>query len=154
MAGRAFLKPILVLWAVLPTYALADDARARVNYMIHCQGCHLPGAVGHPGKVPRLSNFVGYFLHSTEGREFIVRVPGVATSSLPDDQLSELVNWILVTYSKEQLPPDYVAYTEAEIARLRPQLELDPESKRLEILGRIASGVPTLAKELQQVADY
>ncbi len=128
----------------------ADDHRARINYMIHCQGCHLPEAVGFVGKVPRMKDFVGYFLHSREGREFVIRVPGVATSSLPDDQLTELMNWLLLTYSAEQLPEPFVPFSVAEVAALRPDLEANPEKTRMRILWQIAQELPTLALELEQ----
>ena len=131
------------------SYAGADEQRARINYMIHCQGCHLPEAAGYPGKVPRMKDFVGYFLHSREGREFVVRVPGVSTSSLPDDELTELMNWLLVTYSAEQLPKNFVPFTVDEVAALRPDLEGDPEKTRKGILERVAADMPALAGELK-----
>jgi hypothetical protein len=130
--------------------ANADDHRASINYMIHCQGCHLPEAVGFAGHVPRMNNFVGYFLHSQEGREFVIRVPGVATASLPDDQLTELVNWLLFTYSSEQLPEQFAPYSVTEVAALRPQLEANPEKTRMRILKNIARDLPSLAVELEQ----
>jgi len=127
----------------------ADEQRAQVNYMIHCQGCHLPEAVGYPGKVPRMRDFVGYFLHSQEGREFIIRVPGVSTSALRNDQVTELMNWLLLTYSAPQLPQNFVPFTVDEIAALRPDPEPDPETTRKGILERIAAEVPALAQELK-----
>ena len=128
----------------------ADDHRARINYMIHCPGCHLPEAVGFAGKVPRMKDFVGYFLHSKEGREFVIRVPGVATSSLPDDKLTEMMNWLLLTYSSEQLPEPFVPFSVAEVAALRPDLETNPEKTRMRILRQIAQELPSLAVELEQ----
>lgn len=128
----------------------ADDQRAHINYMIHCQGCHLPDAIGFAGKVPRMKNFVGYFLHSKEGREFVIRVPGVATASLPDDELAELMNWLLLTHSAEQLPDPFAPFSVAEVAALRPDLESNPEKTRIRILEKIAAGVPSLARELEQ----
>ncbi len=130
--------------------AYADDHRASVNYMLHCRGCHLPDAQGYSDQVPRMKNFVGYFLHSQEGREFVIRVPGVATSSLPDDQLTELMNWLLLTYSSEQLPAPFVPYSVAEVAALRPNLEANPQKSRTRILERIARGLPSLAAELEE----
>lgn len=129
--------------------AYADDQRASVNYTLHCQGCHLHDARGFSDQVPRMRDFVGYFLHSQEGREFVIRVPGVATSSLPDDQLTELMNWLLLTYSSGQLPEPFVPFSVAEVAALRPDLEEKPESARSIILERIAADVPALARELQ-----
>lgn len=130
--------------------ANADDQRASVNYMIHCQGCHLPEAVGFAGHVPRMKDFVGYFLHSNEGREFVIQVPGVAASSLPDDELTEMMNWLLLTYSADQLPQPFVPFSTEEVAALRPDLEANPEKTRMRILGKIAQDLPSLAVELEQ----
>ena len=130
--------------------ANADDHRARINYMVHCQGCHLPEAVGFVGKVPRMKDFVGYFLHSRAGREFVIRVPGVATASLPDDELTEMMNWLLLTYSAEQLPQPFEPFSAEEVAVLRTDLEADPENTRMRILKQIAVELPSLADDLQQ----
>jgi len=140
----------LVLTVALMPVASADDHRARVNYMINCQGCHLPEAVGFAGKVPRMKDFVGYFLHSQEGREFVIRVPGVATARLPDDELAELMNWLLLTHSAAQLPQPFVPFSTEEVAALRPDLEADPETTRMRILRQIATRLPALASDLQQ----
>jgi hypothetical protein len=126
----------------------ADDRRAQVNYMLHCQGCHLPDTEGFPGKVPPMKNFVGYFLHSEEGREFLIRVPGVAQSALDDDEISELMNWLIQTHSAEQLPGDFRPFTSDEVARLRRNPVRDPDNIRGDILGRIAQQLPQLAAEL------
>lgn len=132
--------PILVL----SNAAAADEARARFNYMLHCQGCHLPDAVGAPGLVPRMKDFVGYFLHSDEGREFLVRVPGVSGAPVSDAELTELMNWLLVTYSRDQLPAEFAPYTVSEVAALRSRPETDPEKRRRDILRRIAAVSPEL----------
>jgi hypothetical protein len=140
---------LALTFALMPV-ATADDHRASINYMVHCQGCHLPEAVGFSGHVPRMKDFVGYFLHSDEGREFVIRVPGVATSSLPDDELTEMMNWLLLTYSADQLPRPFVPYSADEVAALRPDLEANPEKTRMRILQQIARDLPTLAAELEK----
>ncbi|MCH8334804.1 MAG: hypothetical protein IIC61_02830 [Proteobacteria bacterium] len=151
MTSKISARCLVVALAMgLVPVAGADDHRARINYMIHCQGCHLPEAVGFAGKVPRMKDFVGYFLHSKEGREFVIRVPGVATSSLPDDKLTEMMNWLLLTYSSEQLPEPFVPFSVAEVAALRPDLETNPEKTRMRILRQIAQELPSLAVELEQ----
>lgn len=128
---------------------LADDKRAHLNYMLHCQGCHLPQTEGFPGKVPPMKDFVGYFLHSREGREFLIRVPGVAQSALTDAEVADLMNWIVVTYSANQLPSDFEPFTSAEVAVLRVSPVGDPAKRRTEILAGIASRLPALADELE-----
>lgn len=128
--------------------ALADDHRAKVNYTLHCQGCHLADAAGYAAEVPRMRDFVGYFLHSREGREYLIRVPGVATSSLPDDELAELMNWLLRHYSRSQLPATFEPYSVAEVAVWRTQLEARPQDTRMRILHDIARSLPALEAEL------
>jgi hypothetical protein len=96
-----------------------DAERARLNYMLNCQGCHLPDGSGVEDAVPRMNGFVGNFLHVPGGREFLVRVPGSANAALDDASLAELLNWILVTMSPGELPPSWVPYSAGEVAELR-----------------------------------
>ncbi len=95
-----------------------------------------------------MKDFAGYFLHSREGREFLVRVPGVSTASLPDDEIAELLNWLLTTYSAAQLPRDFTPFSEAEVSRLRTRPESDPEATRRIILNQIAAESPYLAPQI------
>ncbi len=138
----------LVTLSLLAFNAYAQDKRAYNNYMLHCQGCHLPQGKGALGAVPRLQNFVGYFLHSREGREFIAQVPGVTMSSLDNEELSELLNWMVRAYSEEQLPEQFEPYTSAEIAQLRKTPNPDPLGQRNSILDVVAEGLPVLADEI------
>lgn len=93
-------------------------------------------------------NFVGYFLHSPEGREFLIRVPGVATSSLADGELTEMMNWLLLNFSVRELPDPFVPFSIEEVAALRPNLEERPQTTRIRILQEIAEKLPDLAKVL------
>ena len=128
--------------------ALADDERAHVNYMLHCQGCHLPDAEGMEGRVPPMKDFVGYFLHSEEGREFLIRVPGVAQSALGSDELAELMNWLVITHSADELPDNFRPFTGVEVDKLRMSPVADPEAARERLLAEIASEDPALGAEL------
>ena len=129
------IRPALLLVAVLAAVgAHADDERARLNYALHCQGCHLPDATGLDPDVPRMTGFVGNFLHSQAGREFVIRVPGVATAALNDADLAELVNWLLVTFSPNELPAGFEPYTAEEVAALRTDVEQQPQAVRARIL--------------------
>jgi len=133
---------------------MADEQRVTSDYQIHCQGCHLPEAVGVPGHVPRMKDFLGYYLHSDAGRRFIIQVPGAATANLTDARLADLMNWLLLTYSKAQLPADFRPYSVEEIAHLRPKLDPNPEATRLVILQDIAINLPRLASEIEGNSDY
>lgn len=113
--------------------------------MLHCQGCHLPAAEGFAGRVPAMKDFVGYFLHSREGREFLIRVPGVAYSALDHAEVAELMNWLLLSFSAAQLPEPFSPYTPAEVARLRADPEADPDGARRDILADLAASLPGVA---------
>lgn len=143
---RTLLCLFIVAWG---SFAVADDRRAQVNYMLHCQGCHLPQGEGFTGRVPPMKNFVGYFLHSQEGREFVIRVPGVAHSALNDQELAELVNWLLREFSAAQLPPVFTPFSPDEVAALRQDAETAPETTRLFILENIAGQLPSLKRALR-----
>ena len=142
---------LTLLLVIICGSAIADDRRAQVNYMLHCQGCHLPRAEGVEGRVPPMKDFVGYFLHSEEGRDFLIRVPGVAHSALSNDEVAELMNCLLTTYSANQLPADYVPYSETEVDVLRADPATDPEATRAIILANIASTLPALRDKLDTI---
>ena len=76
-------------------------------------------------------------------------MPGVSTSDLPDDQLAELLNWLLVNYSADQLPDNFLPYTESEVRDLRQAPELQPRKRRKALLGQLAEEKPSLADALQ-----
>ncbi|MEL0209685.1 MAG: cytochrome C, partial [Novosphingobium sp.] len=59
-----------------------DPQQARVDYMLKCQGCHRPDGSGDDRSNPPMRNIVARFLAVPGGREFLGRVPGVATVDL------------------------------------------------------------------------
>ncbi len=127
---------ICCLLAARPA-AADDQAQARLDYMLHCQGCHLERGEGYPGKVPRMTDFVGRFLSSEAGRRFLIQVPGVAFSRLDDARVARLMNWMLRAFSAAELPADFRPYTADEVARLRRQPVADPRQRRRDILARL-----------------
>jgi len=115
-----------------------NPARARVNYMLNCQGCHGAGGAGtRDGAVPVMQNFVGKFLTVRDGREFLVRVPGSANAALGDAALAELLNWMLPQISPAQIPADFQPYTAAEVGELRRHPLEDVERERARLIGRM-----------------
>ena len=96
--------------------ALADP---QTDYILHCRGCHGPDGAGAPGAAPSFRGHVAKFLWVPGGREYLVRVPGTAQSELSDARTATLLNWILHEFSADQVPADFVPYTEDEVARHR-----------------------------------
>ena len=122
--------------------AVADSAeinadRARINYMLNCQGCHLPDG-GGVGDIPQMKNFVGNFLKVPGGRAFLVQVPGSANAALDDAALAELLNWMLLEISAAQLPKDFQPYTAAEVGQYRAAPLSDVNAVRLPLIQKIA----------------
>ncbi len=101
-------------------------ARAHFNYQMFCQGCHTPDGVGGES-VPRMKGYIGHFMTFPEGREFLVRVPGSANSSLDNEQLAEVLNWMILQFGQESIPADMKPYESDEVGRLRqnPLNEVD-----------------------------
>jgi hypothetical protein len=91
-----------------------------VNYQLRCMGCHLPDGSGQPGRVPSIRRSLVLFSASPEGREYVVRVPGVAQSPLSDEDTAALLNWMARNLSDIKIPPDFADYSQAEIRRMRP----------------------------------
>ncbi|MDE2562123.1 MAG: cytochrome C [Sphingomonadales bacterium] len=117
---------------------VSNPAQARVDYIIKCQGCHRPDGSGDNHSNPPMNGFVAKFLGVPGGREFLVRVPGVATAALDDKRLTDLVNWTLYRFDAADVPPDFRPYTVEEVARLRMQpLRLERASLRADLVAKM-----------------
>ncbi len=115
----------------------ANEILARQNYILNCQGCHLPDGSGSKGNVPKMNDFVGYFLHVPGGREFIVQVPGAASAPISDRELADVMNWMLLNFSRNELPEPFEPYSAEEIGKLREEPLIDILQRREELIARI-----------------
>jgi len=115
-----------------PAPAGVENAqRAWQNWTLNCQGCHRFDGSGSDATAPGIAGTVAKFLLVPGGREYLIRVPGVATSPLSDADLAEVVNWMLWRFDKEHLPASFQPYTAAEIAPLRARpLRLEASQMR------------------------
>ena len=129
-------------WLLLPlslfTLAAIAGDRARINFVLHCSGCHQPDGSGSPENgIPDMRDSVGHFLRIPEGRAFLVQVPGTAQSSLGDGDTAELLNWMVGALSPAAVPPNFLPYTRDEVARLRASPLNDVPSVRASVVGRL-----------------
>jgi mono/diheme cytochrome c family protein len=122
-----------ILAALFVLVAGGADASPRVDYIVHCQGCHLADGSATPGRIPALDGSMGRFLRVPGGREFLVRVPGTAQAPLSDGEIAELLNWMLVEFSREELPDRFERYTAEEVRQYRsePLSKVEAERRRL-----------------------
>src|SRR5580692_9203218 len=104
-----------------------------VNYQLRCMGCHLADGSGQPGRVPSIRRSLVLFSASPEGRDYVIRVPGVAQSPLSDEDTAALLNWMAKNLSDRKVPPGFVDYSEAEVhgLRVRPLVRVSAVRARL-----------------------
>ncbi|WP_206613490.1 c-type cytochrome [Parahaliea mediterranea] len=132
---RSGLVLALLSGAVLSS-AAADDReyqQAQFDYQLHCQGCHTPDGSG-ADSVPRMKNEVGVFLQSKAGREYLVRVPGSATSALNDKRLASVLNWMVREFAGDSVTGEFQPYSSAEVSELRQQPLNEVDKYRAELL--------------------
>jgi cytochrome c553 len=108
-----------------------DADQAGIDYMLKCQGCHRPDGTGDARSNPALAGVVATYLAAPGGREYLARVPGIATSALDDARLADLLNWTLYRFDRAHVPVDFKPYTAAEVGALRARpLRTEAEATR------------------------
>jgi cytochrome c553 len=153
LAAAAYVSLCVAVFGVAGAQTPASNAapagvenpqRAWQHWTLDCQGCHRPDGTGSEGTAPSLAGTVAKFLSVPGGREYLGRVPGVATSPLSDADLAELMNWMLWRFDKEHLPANFKPFTAAEIGQLRvAPLRLEASQMRAELLEKAdESAVP------------
>jgi mono/diheme cytochrome c family protein len=132
-AAHAFAQPA----EVAQPAGVENAQRAWQNWTLNCQGCHRFDGSGSDATAPGIAGTVAKFLRVPGGREYLIRVPGVATSPLSDEDLAEVVNWMLWRFDREHLPASFRPYTAAEIAPLRARpLRLEASQMRSSLLSQ------------------
>ena len=119
--------------AVFTAGAQVSLSGPRLHYVLHCQGCHLEDGRETPDSVPGLGS-VGLFLQVPGGREFLIRVPGVANAPIDDAEVAALLNWMVEAFGGEQTPPSWVRYTAEEVASQRQLPLIEVEKTRAALL--------------------
>jgi hypothetical protein len=117
----------------LATVGTAWGYQPAVNYQLRCMGCHLADGSGQSGRVPSIRRTLVLFSSSPRGRDYVIRVPGVAQSPLSDADTAALLNWMARTLSDLKLPPGFADYSAAEVhgARAHPLAQVSTIRARL-----------------------
>jgi mono/diheme cytochrome c family protein len=121
---------MLLLELPLAGDAVADAARARQNYLLHCMGCHGEDGLGLEGQVPSFRNTLARISASPQGRDYVLRVPGVTQATLDDRETAEVLNWVLAEFSTQETARRIAPFTEAEVTRARQQPLLEVNAMR------------------------
>ncbi|MBV8576777.1 MAG: cystathionine beta-lyase [Acetobacteraceae bacterium] len=145
-AGKGLALLTLATLAALPAYArdpevarpdLPTVAGAAADFSHHCRGCHGFNGEGTPGHVPRLAGFVGLFTQLPDGRDYLMRVPGVATSRLDDARLAAVLNWMLAALSPGETAQGFPPFTAAEVGAARRDPIVDRRARRAALLAEM-----------------
>ena len=146
---RPGLRHLRQMGAIVALVVAASAAAGspQQDYITHCMGCHGPDGVGVTGKVPPLRESLPAFARTSEGRAFLLSVPGASNSSLSDAQLAAVVNWLLVRFAGPDVAADRHVFTENEVASLRrPPLSKVKEARKA-VLRTLAGTGPVPAEE-------
>jgi len=108
-------------------------ADSRVDYLLHCAGCHLADGRGSPPSVPSLAGPLGRIVSSPEGRDYLARVPGAAQAPISDDALAAVLNWVLLEFNRATLPRNFKPLRASEVASSRARVLTDPLKYRREL---------------------
>ena len=131
---RRFLLATAVVSAALSLLSSAAVGQSSPHFFFlqFCVGCHQYDGTGMPPDVPSLRDDLSYLIGSTEGRDFMLRVPGVIGAPGSAEQVAELLNWIVESFYQGDL--DFTPFTPAEVLSGRERPMHDPIKERLELL--------------------
>jgi hypothetical protein len=132
----------VVLLAAAPTGAADPDTvaplrhyqGAQLDWVLRCGGCHGIRGQGTPGHVPRLAGFVGQFTRHPEGRDYLMRVPGVVRARLDDARLAAVLNWMLASMSRDEVAAGFAPFTPEEVAMARRAPLAKPQATRARLI--------------------
>jgi hypothetical protein len=99
--------------------AVGHGYEPRVNYQLQCMGCHRADGTGESGRVPSVRGTLVRFSMIPAGREFVLRVPGVAQSPLTDADMAAVLNWMARNLSDGPLPAGFRDYDAGEVRAVR-----------------------------------
>jgi len=99
----------------------AEFSAPQRDYILGCAGCHGLQGVSNPSLVPSLHGLVGYFLDFPEGRAYLLRLPNVAFSTLSDDQLAAVLNYMVFEIGAGSAPAGVRPFLAAEVGQWRKQ---------------------------------
>ena len=143
----AFASILLASLASAAAPALAERSgfeRGRIDYVLHCSGCHALDGSGVEAKgIPRIRDQIGYYLRLPEGRPFLLQVPGLLSAGLPDERAAGVTNWMIEYFAGASMPESFVPYTAEEAKRYRLSKPADIAAVRKRLAERlVAEGYP------------
>jgi mono/diheme cytochrome c family protein len=113
--------PLLPLTGPYAAQSSMELPEPRRDYLLNCGGCHGFNGVSNSKVVPNLRDLVGYYLQIPQGRAYLARVPNVAFSTLSDQKLAAVLNYVVFDLGGASAPAAAKAYDAAQVGRWRKQ---------------------------------
>ena len=125
---------ILLLFATTGGIARAGGAEV---YNINCVICHRVDATGVPGMYPPLADSIGRYVAIPAGRAYLIHVVSFGMTGpiavhgssydgvmqpwpqLEDQDVADVLNYILTTFSSKLLPKSFKPFTADEVRKNR-----------------------------------
>ncbi len=117
------LAGVLTYMSLVSVHAddyVKNEALARQDWRLQCQGCH--GAEARGGnldKVPNMFGILASFLKVEGGRQYLTEVPGVVAAPLSNERLADLMNWMMREFDGDNLPMNVSPFTAEEMKASR-----------------------------------
>jgi len=138
---------LLLVSRVAASLERPESTQPAQNYVLFCAGCHGLNATGVPHKVPALAKTLPLFMSSEEGRDFLLRVPGVANSALSDQGLAAVLNWLIATLDTPTL--GWTAFVAEDVHRARQTPLMSVTQSRRQIISHLP-----LSTQIGDAANY
>ncbi len=92
---------------------------ARSLYMLKCSGCHRVDGEGAPeAGIPPFPGFIAPLARNSDGRVYIAHVPGIVGSRLSNEQLTDVLNYVIDEWAGEDAS-ETPRFTVEELTALR-----------------------------------
>ncbi len=105
----------------------------------------MDGRGSTPNKVPTMLGSVGHFVRTPSGRAFLIQVAGVAQAPISDQAIADLLNWMLPTFGKREMPAEFAPYTAPEVQLARSTRPGDIMAVRAQVAQELAALGYTIA---------
>ncbi len=129
--AAAALLAATATWAAAPANL---TPKPQADYMLNCQGCHLPDGTGAAGKVPSLRTSLTPLAQSAAGRPLPGAGAGRGAVGLSDAELAQVLNWMVRNLSARP-PPQWREFTAQEVTRYRATPLVAVRATRARLLG-------------------
>jgi mono/diheme cytochrome c family protein len=130
------LKRLFLLALMVFLGGVANAGGAEI-FSANCVICHQANAQGIPGMYPPLADSIGSYVAVPAGRAYLVHVVSFGMTGtvsvhgqtyngmmqpwpkLKDEDLAQVLNYVLTTFNTKLLPRDFPPLTSAEVKKYR-----------------------------------